>query len=78
MNSKSSEFDPSWPFVLGFYLKKKLGSGLGSGLTPESCFIIFTKQTLTDDFWGLHKNVSCAFPLNQVKPIIIPYCLPFT
>ena len=22
MNSKSSEFDPSWQFILGFYLKK--------------------------------------------------------
>ena len=21
------------------------------------------RQTLTDDFWGLHKNMNCAFPL---------------
>ena len=21
------------------------------------------KQTLTNDFWGLHKNMNCAFPL---------------
>ena len=28
------------------------------------CFlIIFMRQTLTDDFWGLHKNKNCAFPL---------------
>ena len=26
-------------------------------------FNIFMKQTLTDDFWGLHKNMNCAFPL---------------
>ena len=27
-------------------------------------FNIFMRQTLTDDFWGLHKNMNCAFPLN--------------
>ena len=28
------------------------------------CFLIFfLRQTLTDDFWGLHKNMNCAFPL---------------
>ena len=26
-------------------------------------FNIFMRQTLTDDFWGLHKNMNCAFPL---------------
>ena len=26
-------------------------------------FNIFKRQTLTDDFWGLHKNMNCAFPL---------------
>ena len=26
-------------------------------------FDIFMRQTLTDDFWGLHKNMNCAFPL---------------
>ena len=26
-------------------------------------FNIFIRQTLTDDFWGLHKNMNCAFPL---------------
>ena len=24
---------------------------------------IFMRQTLTDDFWGLLKNMNCAFPL---------------
>ena len=24
---------------------------------------IFMRQTLADDFWGLHKNMNCAFPL---------------
>ena len=23
------------------------------------------RQTLTDDFWGLHKNMNCAFPLKS-------------
>ena len=26
-------------------------------------FNIFIKQTLTDNCWGLHKNMNCAFPL---------------
>ena len=26
-------------------------------------FNIFIRQTLIDDFWGLHKNMNCAFPL---------------
>ena len=30
-------------------------------------FNIFVRQTLTDDFWGSHKNMNCAFPLNQHK-----------
>ena len=25
-------------------------------------FSIFMRQTLTDDFWGLHKNINCMFP----------------
>ena len=25
---------------------------------------IFMRQTLTNDFWGLHKNMNCAFPLS--------------
>ena len=29
-------------------------------------FNIFIRQTLTDAFWGLHKNMNCAFPLNKV------------
>ena len=37
--------------------------------TKLLCFVtvlfnIFMRQTLTDDFWGLHKNMNCAFPLN--------------
>ena len=26
-------------------------------------FNIFMRQTLTDDFWELHKNMNCVFPL---------------
>ena len=26
-------------------------------------FNIFMRQTLIDDFWELHKNMNCAFPL---------------
>ena len=26
-------------------------------------FNIFMRQTVTDDFWGLHKNMNYAFPL---------------
>ena len=29
-------------------------------------FNIFMCQTLTDVFWGLHKNMNCAFPLKDV------------
>ena len=25
------------------------------------------RQTLTDDFWGLHKNINCAFPLRNLQ-----------
>ena len=27
-------------------------------------FNIFMRQTLTDTFWGLHKNMNCVFPLS--------------
>ena len=30
-------------------------------------FNIFMRQTLSDDFWGLHKNMNCAFPLSNSK-----------
>ena len=31
------------------------------------CFLsIFMRQTSTDDFWGLHKNMNCAFPLSYL------------
>ena len=34
--------------------------------TQLQCFLtFFMRQTLTDDFWGLHKNMNCAFPLRQ-------------
>ena len=26
-------------------------------------FNIFMRQTLNDDFWALHKNMNCVFPL---------------
>ena len=29
-------------------------------------FNIFIRQTLTDDFWGLHRNMNCVFPLKCV------------
>ena len=29
-------------------------------------FNFFVRQTLTDDFWGLHKNMNCAFPLTLI------------
>ena len=32
-------------------------------------FNIFMRQTLTDDFWGLHKNLNCAFPLRTLKSL---------
>ena len=25
------------------------------------------RQTLTDDFWGLHKNMNCVFPLSDIN-----------
>ena len=28
-------------------------------------FNMFTRETLTDDFRGLHKNMNCVFPLNK-------------
>ena len=38
------------------------------------CFVtvllnIFMRQTLTDDFWGLHKNMNCAFPLRYQENV---------
>ena len=30
-------------------------------------FNIFMRQTLTDDFWGLHRNMNCVFPLIRVS-----------
>ena len=31
-------------------------------------FNFFMKQRLIIDFWGLHKNLNCAFPGNQFLP----------
>ena len=28
------------------------------------------RQTLIDDFWGLHKNMNCAFPL-IIKTLVV-------
>ena len=30
----------------------------------QCILIVLMKQTLTDDFGGLHKNKNCEFPLN--------------
>ena len=30
------------------------------------------RQTLTDDFWRLHKNIDCAFPLNLKFLHLVP------
>ena len=35
---------------------------------------IFMRQTLTNDFWVLHENINCVFPLNRFS-IIILLCL---
>ena len=32
---------------------------------------IFMRQTLTDDFCGLHKNMNCAFPLKIENSAIL-------
>ena len=34
-------------------------------------FNIFIRQTLTNDFWGLHKNMNCKFPL--ICPLILSF-----
>ena len=45
----------------------------------------FMIQTLTDDFWGLHKNMNCPFPLkmklwsistpSKVTDYFVPICV---
>ena len=30
-------------------------------------FNVFMRQTLTNDFWGLHKNMNCTFPLKKYR-----------
>ena len=34
-------------------------------------FNIITRKTLTDNSWGLHKNMNCAFPLRFVFDLIL-------
>ena len=38
-------------------------------------FSICMRQTLTDDFGGLHKNMNCAFPLANIKRSYYGYFL---
>ena len=33
---------------------------------------IFLRQTLTDDFWGLHKNMNCTFHLSTYDLLLPP------
>ena len=33
-------------------------------------FDIFMRHTLKDDFWWLHKNMNCSFPLNKYLSIV--------
>ena len=34
-------------------------------------FNIFMRQTLTDDFGGLHRNMNCAFPLKVFELLFV-------
>ena len=34
----------------------------------------FMRQTLTDEFWGLHKNMNCSFPLRKIYGSRIVLC----
>ena len=31
--------------------------------------LFFLRKKITNDFWGLHKNMNCAFPLKIYKEI---------
>ena len=43
-------------------------------LCDSAFLIIFMRQTLTNDFWGLRKNANCAFPLNiNIQGVISTY-----
>ena len=37
---------------------------------PTLLFNIFMRQTLTDAFWWLHKNMNCAFLLKDMKVLL--------
>ena len=36
-------------------------------------FNIFMRQTLTNDFWGLHKIMNCAFPLMRLFLLLVVF-----
>ena len=41
-------------------------------------FNIFMRQTLSDDFWGLRKNMNCAFPfriLFSTALLYVSWCI---
>ena len=37
-------------------------------------FNIFMRQTITNDLWGLHKNMNCVFPLKSRLLFNMLYC----
>ena len=47
--------------------KSFFSSKLKNHMFVTVLFNIFMRQTLNDDFWGLHKNMNYAFPLNIFK-----------
>ena len=40
----------------------------------SSLLVVFMRQTLTDDFWGLHKNMNCTVPLTNSCTEIVFQC----
>ena len=71
-----------WPLNLWWILNKTIievenitkAATFKSFLTHNYFFVtvlfnIFMKQTLTDDFWGLHKNMNCAFSLKTSQNV---------
>ena len=38
-------------------------------------FQIFMGQTLTDNFWGLHKKMNCAFPLTKFRFLLTKFII---
>ena len=41
----------------------------------EALFQIFMGQTLTDNFWGLHKKMNCAFPLTKFRFLLTKFII---